>query len=217
MRLEVVAGLLLGALFGTCGLQAQSGTAQDAALACTTDAVCVKSSNSDPSANDLTPTQWLFGRDAFSKLAQPPMSAMDAANRATWKSAFEVTDGSLKTKNADSKAVGRHTPSAPDATMTAAPLSPDSAIAMQRLLVQEWIRTELGVADSVYHEHLQRLANRFDSAQRATLSDTARRSVMLRIDALLAGDNYTWIKFREDIVRRADSALSSLVRVPGTK
>lgn len=35
---------------------------------------------------------------------------------------------------------------------------------------------------------------------------------MQRIDAVLAGNSYTWLKFRGKVVRRADGAMAALAK-----
>jgi hypothetical protein len=213
-----VTGFGLAALLGVVGAQAQSSGTPNDQHGCSKDATagpCTPANPSDPGSSDLTPTQWLFGKDPFSKLGRTPTATdLQLAGHVNWSSVFSGADESLKA-GGTGKGGSRH--AATDASHIASTQVTAAPGASQSFLVEEWRRTELAVADSVYHEDLAFIASAFDSAERSPVSDVQRMQIMRHLDALLARTNATWVTFRAEVTRRADSALAALNRTAPAK
>jgi hypothetical protein len=204
-------GFAVGVLLIVEGVGAQGTAVQGGPPTCGAPAggACAPASGVDPSSSDLTPTQWLFGRDQFTKLVGTPATALEeAAGRMQWTSAFAGADQSRPGTSPRGKPASPTAGAKSDAVD--APDSGRGSPDTQRFLIEEWRRAELGVADSVYHRALQGIVGTFDSAQRAHTQDPARTRLLQRLDGLLAVHNYTWSVFRAQIMRRADSALVDL-------
>lgn len=212
MRLAVV-GLGVAALVTVGSVAAQPATTQGGTSSCAGDSSPAATAcplAPDPSQNDLTPTQWLFGSNIGAKLSHTPTRVTLAASaNSGWAAVQAHADQALSA--ATTKVLAKTRP--PAAASGAAQLQPTpdtDSLTPQRFLIEEWRHTEIGVADSVYHEALLRITATFDSTQRAPINDAARTSVLRRLDALLDASNYTWVIFRSEIRRRADSALAAL-------
>jgi hypothetical protein len=214
MRLAV-AGLGVAALVIVGRVAAQSAATQWQNSTCAGDASpagtpCTIPHGSDPAGNDLTPTQWLFGRDLGTKLTQPAgmVALAAAASNGGWATVRARAGNALPAATTKASPVAR--PRA--ATGDAAEVQPawGQSLTPQQFLIEEWRHSEIGVADSVYHDALMRITATFDSAQRARINDADRTSILRRLDALLDANSYTWTMFRFEIRRRADSALAAL-------
>jgi hypothetical protein len=173
----------------------------------------------------LTPTQWLFGRDAFKKiqrastiaslgshlkgsqqLAMTDAATTDRTNAGGWRGSR-----SPGASDTDVRATVRTVTTVPTAGAAGAPgASSGSGIdaSTQRYLVEEWRAAELEVADSVHHSNLERIFAAFQAMNRSRLSDEQRKDVLSRLDRLNQINTYSWIKFRIDIIREADSLLA---------
>jgi hypothetical protein len=215
MKLAVV-GLGVAALVTVGRAAAQSAPAQGGSSTCAGESIpagmsCTVPRASDPSQNDLTPTQWLFGRDLGTKLTQTPtMSTLTASdNYVGWATVRAQADHALSAATKEVRSETAQRTGAADAAQ-AAPTPVNGSLTPQRFLVEEWRRTEIGVADSVYHDALMRITATFDSAQHAPIDDAQRTIILRRLDALLDANNYTWVRFRSQIMQRADSALATI-------
>lgn len=156
----------------------------------------------NPAGNDLTPTQWLFGTDVSSKLAQTSIVLrVQSAAHVDWHSITRVAQGAVMPTRR------RRAPTAPPSRVDTASVPADPATT-QRFLVEEWRQAELSAVDSVYHESIAQLAATFDSAQRAHVAEPQWTAILRRLDGLLTADNYTWAQVRAHIEERADSALA---------
>ncbi len=214
MRLAV-AGLGVAALVIVGRVAAQSAATQGQNSTCRGDASpagtpCAIPHASDPSQNDLTPTQFLFGRDIGTKLTQtsPMVSLAAAASNSGWATVRARAGNALSAAATKASPVVRSRA----ATGDAAEVQPawGQSLTPQQFLIEEWRHSEIGVADSVYHDALMRITATFDSARRARIDDADRTSILRRLDALLDANSYTWTMFRVEIRRRADSALAAL-------
>ena len=215
MRLAVV-GLGVAALAVVGRVAAQTAATQGGNSTCpgeTTPAgtPCTIPHASDPAGNDLTPTQWLFGHDVGTKLTRTAamVSLVADASNGGWATVRARADNALSA--AATKASSKTQPRA--AMEDAAEVQPppwSRSLTPQQFLIEEWRHSEIGVADSVYHEALMRIAATFDSTRRAQIDSTGRILILRRLDALLNANNYTWAMFRFQIGRRADSALAAL-------
>jgi len=191
------------------GARAQSTATQGGGAACpagsTSPSTCGGAAGSDvPLGQDLTPTQWLFGRDAFTKLSQPQVSALAAAQTHTdWAPALAHAAEPLPQRGHGSR-------SDPTVAKQGPGDNRESPVATQRFLIEEWRRTELDVADSVHRANLERMAVTFDSAQQAGIRDADRARILQRLDQVNRANEYTWRVFRAQIDRRADSAIAGL-------
>jgi hypothetical protein len=211
MRLAAV-GLGVAALVTVGSVAAQSAATQGGTSPCAGDSSPAATAcplAPDPSQNDLTPTQWLFGSNIGTKMSQTPtMVTLAASANSGWAAVQARADHALSAAT-EARSQTRPPAAAPDAAQMQ-PTPAGQSLTPQRFLIEEWRHTEIGVADSVYHDALMRITAAFDSTQRAPIDDAARTSVLRRLDALLDASNYTWVMFRAQIRRRADSALAAL-------
>jgi hypothetical protein len=88
-----------------------------------------------------------------------------------------------------------------------APASPGDA---QRYLVEEWRRSELGVADSLHHAVLMRISHTFDSALRSPVSEEERLRILRQVDGVNQVNQLMWFERRSDVNHQADSALRAM-------
>jgi hypothetical protein len=91
------------------------------------------------------------------------------------------------------------------------PASPGDA---QRYLVEEWRRSELGVADSLHHAVLMRISHTFDSAQRSSISQEERSHILRQVDGVDRVNQLMWLERRSDVNHQADSALRAMPTSP---
>jgi len=152
---------------------------------------------------ERTPAQWLFGRDRLKEVASVPMpAAMTAQSELRWTAALDRA-GSLDTQAPVATGGAQ-------VTHVVAAARIESAETAQRFLVEEWRRTELAVADSVHHANIQQLVTAFDSLGRPGVPDSTRVEGLRRLDRLNHANQFTWLMFKAEIIRRADSAMARL-------
>ena len=97
--------------------------------------------------------------------------------------------------------------------MPASPASAASEVETERYLIEEWRRSELGIADSLHHAVLLRISRLFDSAQRATVSPDDRLRIDRQVDGINSINRMTWLERRVAVYRQADSAIEA---IPGS-
>jgi hypothetical protein len=195
------------------GADAQTNVALSASSEClpasTAGRPCGDQINDQGSVQDLTPTQWLFGGDLRKKLTETPMPVvLEAHAQSRWTEAMDR--------------VARERKPLPSATfvprrqVVAPAARSEPSDTAQRYFVDEWRRTELDVADSVHHANIERIATTFDSLGRANVPDSIRTQVLRRLDRLNQANDYTWLMFKVEVMRRADREIARLrAGVPG--
>jgi len=179
----------------------------------TTSTACTNEQSS-PDAPDLTPTQWLFGRDAFAKLTNVAQQAWVGRHLHGPDVELASSDGGGhvprgEARPATSARVTHDTGGslilAPN-TMTA---SASSDASSRRYLAEEWRAAELAVADSVYHANLDRVFEVFEALERGHVAEPQRQQVLLRLNRINEANAIAWIKFRQEVNHEADSLVTA--------
>jgi hypothetical protein len=193
----------------------QTATAALASTACpetSTSPSCGSEQSAEP-APDLSPTQWLFGRDAFAKLTQVEQGA--------W-TGHRLRSPNVELASSDAGG-GQSTRTAPTSERRAAPIGDTGSNTMtpgqsttasaepatdrgtQRYLIEEWRAAELAIADSVYDSNLEHIFQVFQVVERGRVAEPQRQQVLVRLDRMNQANQYAWFKFRQSVNHEADS------------
>jgi hypothetical protein len=216
MGLRVVGlglGMGVGALLAVGGVGAQTIAMQGDPMACATVAgplmsVCAAAPADSQAGSNLPPVATLLRHGMYTRPARDfPASDTDwwagmverAQRSFTAMTSKLATAARASLAERDSAVVGRAQPAR----------FARSTPAIERFLIDEWQQSEVAVADSVYHETLQRITATFDSTERAQVHDPDRTRILQHLDAMLIATNNTWVAFRTQIAERADSALAN--------
>ncbi len=219
--LVVVTGTAFGQNPATTTLASQNAAAPNPSSikvmrcpsAASTPDNCI-SSDEDNGLTDLSPTQWLFGKQQDKKLAQPSFHSASMARARMVALAVMPPQPTAVTPEYAALLRLLVLPAAPGpVARPVRELSPAERMAVEaragRFLVEEWRDAELAVADSVHHSVLLQIGATYDSAEAAGVSGQARTEVLARLDRLARANQYSWYLFRSQVNLRADSAIAA--------
>jgi hypothetical protein len=177
--------------------------------------------------DDMTPRCWLgcrgslnLQRTAASEWRNGSQGRMDtlmALIRGKRKAIAivpaDAKQAGLETARSGSDAIRAGSTGQPAEAATAA-TSQASEADGERFLVEEWRRSEIGIADSIHHDVLMRISRLYDSAQAPKLSVDARLGILQRVDGVNSVNQLMWLQRRADVNREADSAVRAIPPPP---
>jgi hypothetical protein len=173
---------------------------------------CVSPDEDTNRLPNLSPTQWLFGKDQNAKMSQQSFHSV-SMTRAQMPELQDMQPIPTAVSPEYAALMRLLVPPPPPSTAPTAAtrnLTPaeEHAVRVQanRYLVEEWREAQLQVADSVHHDVLLRIGATFDSAQSTGMTGSARTELFERLDRLAKANQYSWLLFRSQVNLRADSA-----------
>jgi hypothetical protein len=237
MHSSGLAGCALLTLVATAGAQSpatSSSGPQNAALptssaiktarcpaAVTTADNCVTADENTEHLPDLSPTQFLFGKDIGTKLSQQSQQSYTLKRLQVTAIRDDDIQQVHQVITPEYAALLRllTVPTAPvNGVVQNRQLTPAEQLAVraqaQRYLVEEWRQAQLEVAASVHHAVLLRIGATQDSASAAGMTGGARTDLLRKLTDQARANDYSWYIFRSEVNTQADAARLSPTASP---